>query len=47
MYRHLHPVFHILKLKAYVSGGGDGRDGYVTQVVMDGDCEYEVEKIVA
>ena len=26
MYRHLHPVFHIAKLKAYVRGGGDGRD---------------------
>ena len=27
MYCHLHPVFHISKLKAHVSGGGDGRDG--------------------
>ena len=27
MYCHLHPVFHIAKLKAYESGGGDGRDG--------------------
>ena len=27
MYPHLHPVFHIWKLKAYISGGGDGRDG--------------------
>ena len=27
MYGHLHPVFHISKLKAYVSGGGDGING--------------------
>ena len=47
MYHHLHPVFHISKLKAYVSGGRDGRDGYVAPGVVDGDYEYEVEKIVA
>ena len=47
IYSTLHNVFHLSKLKLYVSGGGDGTSTNVQPVLIDGEKQYEVEKIVA
>ena len=47
IYSALHNVIHVSKLKLYVPGGGDGTSTNVKLVLVDGEEQYEVEKIVA
>ena len=40
-------VFYVSKLKLYVPGCGDGTSTNVQPVLVDGEEQYEVEKIMA
>ena len=44
---HLRPVFNVLRLKAYVPGGGDGVLPPLSVLANDAEPVYEVERIVA
>ena len=46
IYFALHNVFHVSKLKLYISGGSDGTSTNVQLVLVDGEEQY-IEKIVA
>ena len=47
IYSILHNVFHVSYLKLYVPGGGDGTSTNVQPVLVDGEEQQEVKKIVA
>ena len=47
IYSALHSVFYVSKLKLYVPGGGDGTITSAQLVLVDGEDQYEVEKIMA
>ena len=47
IYSALHNVFYVSKLKLYDPGGGDGTSTNIQLVLVDGEEQYKVEKIVA
>ena len=47
IYSELHNVFYVSKLKVYIFGGGDGTSTNVQLVLVDGEEQYEIDKIVA
>ena len=47
IYSALHNILYVLKLKLYIPGGGNGTSINVHRVLVNGEKQYEVEKIVA